>query len=61
MSSSDMREEEIWQIGGELNLPSEADEGGRFCHAIRAVGTHTTRLQRVKEVIIGISYIIALC
>ena len=46
------------QIGSEVNLLSEAEEGGQFCHAflmLGAVGTHTTGLQRVKWITVAIS------
>lgn len=49
MSSSDEREEVIWQISGDVDLPSEASEGERFCHAINVSSGRRSRRRTTKS------------
>lgn len=47
--SSTEREKVIWQIGREVDLLSEADEGERFCRAINVQRTQHSHCRTAKS------------
>lgn len=43
------REEAIWRIGSEEDLPSEADESKWFCHVVNVLEQRALARQHLKE------------